>query len=245
MLVISACGSDDDDNGGITGIPEIDAESYDWEILIIRVNEMPILRGSYLIYADWLGDYAAISSEDDISIQFGDQNYDLTGYDYDGSWVFSTYLELNAGQEYNVILRKNGSSVSTANVKIPFYADVDFPYHIDPSQATRLDWYMDGDNEYQVLSLFSFGEDWDQEDDWERLIPSSSRSYIIPANTVSDYGPDTEYELMLVQMNFEKSGRVAYLSSSIAKMTYFDDLPAAKDAQELSKYVKEMRKYFR
>jgi hypothetical protein len=239
ILLISACG--DDDNGGTTGLPDITPGSYDWEVYFINYSEMFAKTDEYRVMVEWLGDSAAISGTDDYSLVIDGETHPLQGVNLFGTWLFSGYTSMQAGELYDIKFYKNDSLISSADLRLPYKAEIQLPANYDPSSATSLEWSLESDSDFQTLSVISYDEEeYDQEDEWERLIPSSARSYIIPANAVMDFGPDTTYELMLIQLNFKKSGRTAYLAGSVEGEIYGNGIPANAVFDEVQKLARKI-----
>lgn len=226
LLFISAC-SDDDNDGGISSPPEITPDAYDWAIYLIQTNEVFNKTDEFMIVLEWLGDDSAISETDDFALKIDGEIHALSGSNYFGEWIFSAYADLEAGNQYNFEFFKNDNRISNARLQLPYQIDViQFPDTFDPSTTTSLEWNLENDNQYQIISAMSYDPaEFDQEDEWEVVIPPSYRSYTIPPNAVTDFGPTTTYELLLTQINFTKTGRTAYLAGSITEKFYGEDIP--------------------
>lgn len=240
FLLLGACGDDDEDDG-LTGIPEITPENYDWEIYFMDFSDMGAKVNEYVIWADWLGDSAAITEEDMFTIKIDENLYEFWGGNYEGEWSYHTMAELEPGIEYAVEFFKNGTLLANTNLRMAYSAAVDFPSTFDPTESAYISWEMDGDNQYQVAILESYNDDnWDDESYEEKVLSPSAREYTYPANTVENYGPATEYFMDLLQFNFKKSDRFAFSSSNMVSMYYDGESPARLEAPELRNKIKRV-----
>jgi hypothetical protein len=238
LLLLSACG--DDDNDGITGIPNITPDSYDWDIYFMDFSEFDEKSTEYVIWADWLGDAAAISESDMFTIKIGANTYDFGGENYYGEWSFHTMADLEPGTQYSMEFFKNGNSLASATLRMPYPANTTFPTSFDPTQSASMSWDMAGNNQYQIAGLSSWDYETDEEDDFEKSLSPSAREYTFAANTVQGFGMDTEYYMMLVQANFSKSGRYAFSSTAVSATGYGEEYSAQLEPSEMHKLVKRV-----
>ena len=222
FLLFSGCGKNKNDgDGGITGIPNITSADYDWNILFLDYTMHDDKTSEYQIRADWLGDSSAITEDDTFTIDINGVSLEfLSEYD-SGSWSIQTMANLEPGTQYDLVFKKNSSTVASEALRMPYQASVNFPVSFDPNESTTMNWQMEENNKYQLVRLLSesdYGGD-----DWEEAISVSDRSFSFPVNAIGSYGFNTEYSMMLVQMNFEKSSRVAFSSISISSKDYKND----------------------
>lgn len=237
-LLITACS--DDDNDGLTGIPEITPENYDWSILFLDFSDLFAKNKEYVIWADWLGDSAAITENDIFTLQIDDDLYEMVGDNDEGEWSYQVFAELEPGTEYRVEFFKNGNSLTNINLRMPYEAMVTFPETFNPAQSANMSWEMDDNNQYQVAFLDSYSYDWDEESHEEIDLSPSAREYTFPANTVANFGPGTEYQMGLIQFNFKNSGRYAFGSSYVAYQYYNSENPAILEASELRNKINKV-----
>ncbi len=245
MLMVSACGDDDDDNGsGISGIPDITPENYDWDIYFIGYSHFDEKSMEYQVWADWLGEPEAISQNDMFTIKINGETHEFYSESWGGYWSIYTTVELEPGTEYSVTFYKNGNSVASTNLKLVYQPTVNFPSTYNPTEATEINWTMSGNNQYQGMSLMSFSADYDEEDDWEKTLSPSDRDVTIPANAVSSFGPETEYDITLVQLNFKKDKRVAFSSIAAIYAFYGDSYALEDKLEDARKLAKSYRNQY-
>lgn len=248
FLLFSGCGKDKDDDdgdGGISGIPDITPANYDWDIYFMEYSEIEFKSLEYMVMADWLGESSAISESDVFTLDINGESHEFMSHFMFDEWYISAMVELEPGAEYAMVFKKNGNTVASQTLKIPYNAAVSFPDSFDPTNAATMNWNMAGNNKYQVVSLSSTGEGFDDDDDWEKVIDVSARTFTFPANAVEDFGPDTEYDMILAQMNFEKSGRVAFSSFSFAVEMYGEGEWTKLEPSKLRKIAKNIRQRIR
>ena len=218
LLAISGC-KKDKDNDGLTGIPDITPANFDWDIYILDLSGMgeDQREDSYFVSCDWLGNQSAITQSDVLTIQFNDgtpitlQNY---GYWF-GEWSFVAEAMLNPGASYNVKLFKNGTQQASGTIKTAYRCYANFPAYYNPSTTAELTWSLNNNNQFQTAGVSSYGEWSGEEEEYDEHfveLSPSARSYTIPANAVDNFGEWTEYELLVMQINFTKSGRSAFMA---------------------------------
>ncbi len=241
LMLFSGCAKDDDDdNGGITGIPDVTPANYDWDIYFIDNSNFK--SADYLVFADWLGNSSAITDEDEFTLEIDGFPYDLTGGYYEGEWSFSGLAEnILPGTDYSMALKKNGYAVVTKTLKMPYQANVTFPNTFDPTKKATMNWQLSRDNKYQAVTLSAFKDGYD-DDEYDKNISASDRKFTFDANSVKSFGSGTGYGMMLSEMNFESSGRVAFSSFSFTMHDYGQGTPAKYDASDLRKIAKKLRK---
>lgn len=229
LFVLSACG--DDDDGGITGMPDISEENFDWDLwFTAELHNQDKNSTIYYVSAYYLGDYTDIDEDDDYYFKIGDLLVELWG-DYGD---YSGHVELEPGTEYNIEFYKNDQKLSSANLKMPYNAIVDFPETFNYREPFTFTWELPANNSYQWVSMYAYNPDTDEESEegYNKMIASSARSHTIPANSLEDFGPQTEYSLYFSSGEFKASGRYAFSADSI---TYW---------HSYSNYVKSFNKEF-
>ena len=236
FLLFSGCGKDDND--AITGIPEVTPEDYDWNINILDSTFFHS-DSEFLVLAHWLHENSAITADDVFTIDVDGETHELEGSLFLGHWSFAAWVEMTPDAQYDLIFKKNGNTVAAKSLRLPHRADVTFPANFDPNEAASLNWQMAGDNEYQIASLTANHFETEEDERYE-AISTSARSFTFPANAVENFGPGTEYYLRLMQMNFEKSGRVAFIGVSWGSWNYGSKLPDKFEISKLYKIVKKL-----
>lgn len=232
MMLFTGCAKDDD----ITGIPVIDDTNYDWDITIMASD---FKSAEYLIWADWLGSSSAITDTDEFTLDIDGQTHELMGGYDDGDWSFFSTAELNSGELYNLVFKKNGNQVAAKNFRIPYQPTVTFPSTFDPTKTAKVTWQLTADNKYQSIALFSEGDN--DDDEYSKDISASARTFTFPANSVESYGPNTGYGMMLAEANFEKVGRVAFSSISYELQEYGNVITGKFEVSNLRKIAKNLR----
>lgn len=236
ILLFTGCAKDDDDNG-LTGIPDITPTNYDWDITLMSTD---FKSTEYIVYADWLGSSSAITDTDVFTLDIDGQSHELMGGYDDGDWSFFSTAELNSGTLYNLVFKKNGSQVAAKNFRIPYQPTVTFPNTFDPTKTAKVTWQLQADNKYQAIVLFSEGDN--DDDEYSKDISASARTFTFPANSVESYGPNTGYGMMLAEANFEKVGRVAFSSISYELQEYGNVITGKFEVSNLRKIAKNIRK---
>lgn len=242
MLVLSGCGSKDKDDDSITGIPDIDSDTFDWAIYVVDMTD-DMREDVYFVNCDWLGNQNAITQDDEFTIKFNDGiAIPIEAWNWGGDWTLSCSADLNPGSSYNVKLFKNGSQQASGNIKTPYRAFATFPSSYNPSATAEINWTLSNNNQYQIIAVSSYGEGFDEDDDEQIDLSPSARNYTVPANIVQNYGVDTEYNLQLLQYNFTKNGRAAFLVVQGQDNSY--GLTPTKEASSSRgiNYLRQLRK---
>lgn len=232
LLLFTGCAKDDDDDP-ITGIPDITPANYDWDITLMGTD---FKSAEYMIWADWLGNSSAITADDEFTILIDGYAHDFMGGFDEGDWSFFMITDFNPGTQYNLVFKKNGTEVAEKTFRIPYEANVTFPSTFDPTKTAKMTWQLAGDNDYQVVSLFS-GDD----DEYSKNIPASDRTYTFPKDAVPSSGTNAEYGMMLAEISFEKAGRVAFSSFSFSMQEYGQGIAGKFEASNLRKIAKDLR----
>jgi hypothetical protein len=248
LLALTGCKSDSD---GVTGIPDITPANFDWDVYILDLSgaNEDLREDSYYISCEWLGDESAITETDVFTIQFNDSTpIQLQGYGYwFGEWSFAGEAMLNPGTSYNVKLMKNGTQETSGTIKTPYRCYANFPAYYNPSTTAEITWSLSNNNQFQTAGISSYG-DWEAEveeyDEHFAELSPSARNYTIPANAVDNFGEWTEYEMLVMQVNFTKSGRTAFMATQ-GQGNNYEGTPT-KDAYigRLIRQAKQLRKQF-
>jgi hypothetical protein len=217
-LFIVACGGDDGNND-ITN-PD-DAE---WVLMFMQVPDFNREVG-YWFDAYWNGASTAITASDVFQLTIDGSDVPVELYNYDNEWSVTAYnLMLTPGSTYSVVFTKNGNTIISKSVKMPYPSTCDFPATYNPTESVSLNWTMDGNNQLQYVSVSA--SNWenttDNYDEEMYQVSNSARSYTVPANAVQDLGVGTEYELGIIQMNNYFSGKV-YLYTMQGSGVYYTD----------------------
>lgn len=233
LLILSACNKDKDNNP--TGIPDISPANYDWDIYFISVDGQD-KSDSYILLINYLGNPNNLAPGDVYQVEVGAQNLNLMGH----MGTYYSYVNLTAGEEYSVKFKKNNSVLSSANLKMPYKTNTQFPANYVPTNAATMNWTLQTNNEYQFAGVEAY--DWNSEDDDDYIVVlnNSARSATIPANAVDDFGSQATYSLMVTQMNFKKNGRFAFSSISSETKDY-GYLPAKQNRNDLIRLARKLR----
>lgn len=241
MLSISACGGDDDDNG-LTEIPDITPENYDWDIYILDTMDTG-RTSSYFVSADWLGSSSALSPDDVISIQFDSHTpVVLFNYGWGDEWYFIGSAQLNPGTSYSVKLLKNNSQQASVTVKTPYRCYANFPSLYNPNNSAELTWSLEHNSQFQIAGVSSYGPGYTEEDDEMAWLEPSARTHTIPANAVDNYGEETEYELLVIQYGFAKSGRMAVMTAQGQSRSYPEEIAKENQLSQQLDLLKKLRR---
>ena len=208
-LSLVACGKkdDDDDNNDLTGPGDITPANTDWEITFIHNPNAQKLE-TYYVMVDWLGDISALAETDTYSMKIDNVDYPLSSYWMFGIVMITGEVQLNPGHTYNFEFYRNGSKVCDTDIKMPYPASASFPANYSPTSSASFSWTLSDNNQYQFAGVSSYGGD-EQSEDAIVQVASSARSHTVAANTISGFGPGTEYELLVSQLNFARDGRTA------------------------------------
>jgi len=207
-LSFTACGKDDDDDdNNLTGPEDITPANTDWEIIFIHAPNTAKLE-NYSVMVDWLGDPAALSESDTFYMKLDGEQYPLSSYYMFGFMMIFGDVQLNPGHSYNFEFYKNNVKVCDTNIRMPYPATATFPQNYSPSLSANISWSLSDNNQYQYAGVSAYLDDENYQDAIEP-VSASARSYTVPANAVSGYGPSTEYELLVSQLNFARDGRTA------------------------------------
>ncbi|MDZ4183092.1 MAG: hypothetical protein U1B83_09460 [Candidatus Cloacimonadaceae bacterium] len=204
-LFLSACGGSDNPVDPM----DIDAANTNWHIMFLQIQAEDKAE-TYSISPMWLGDPTAMSSTDTFHIVIDNQTYSIQGYwMFNEWWLFGT-AQLNPGQTYNVKFFKNNVQQCENNIKMPHPASATFPQNYSPGASASFSWNLSTDNQYQYAGVDAYkyvegGED--VYDDYIKSISPSARSFTVPANSVQNLGAGTDYSLMVMQLNYARSGR--------------------------------------
>ena len=236
-LSIIACDKDDDDNNNdLTGPGDVTPANTDWQIIFIHNPNVGKLE-TYSMTATWLGNPTAINQSDTFSMKIDGTEYTVSSY-----WVFGVMMiwaeaQLNPGHTYNFEFYRNGTKVCDVDIKMPYPATATFPQNYSPTASATFNWSLSDNNQYQFAGVSAYGGA-DQTEDAIVSITPSARSYTVPANAVTGFGPSTEYELLVTQINFARDGRTAV---SAIQGQYKDYNTQSRDAsQNLLRIAKKL-----
>jgi hypothetical protein len=234
LFMLSACGDDKDDTP--TGIPDITAGNYDWDIYFVTGAHEEAKAEEYAIFASYLGNPNDIAQADAYTMEIGSETHELWGF----MGSFYSNVSLNPGQEYNVKFKKNNSVLSSTTIRMPYKTTTVFPANYLPTAAATMEWTMQASNDYQFAGVDANDPYNDEEDEYYVVLNNSARSVTIPANAVENYGSDADYSMYLTQMNFKKNGRYAFSSFSVDFNDY-DYVPAKFDRAEQLHLARKLR----
>lgn len=225
-LLIVACG-DDDENNDITN-----PDDADWAISFIQIPDEIHRENGYWFNAFWFGAADAITTSDVFTLSIDGVDTPVQLYSYDSEWSVSGYnIMLSPGSSYPIVFAKNGTTIISKTVTMPYAATCSFPVDYDPTQSASISWSLAGNNQTQAVTVSASNWDgsYDDYDEEVYSISNTARSYTIPANAVQDLGVGTEFELSVIQTNSYFSGRV-YLFTMQGEYALYGDY--VKQAQK-------------
>lgn len=226
LFVLSGC---NEENSIITSIPAVSPEDYDWEFQILDLfdSNQPI-DNTYALYCTWLGDGNGITENDVITVQFnGGQLRMLQHVDSDETGMFMGQAQLNPGISYMVEIFKNGILQSEGTIKTPYRAIITYPTHYDSNTSAEITWTLSNNSQYQVAKVVSYSSDYVVYDEKYEYLSPASRKYTVPVNAVLDSGEGGRYSIRLMQANFSKRGRTAFIAMQGLGRFYY---PSTKEA---------------
>jgi hypothetical protein len=226
LFVASCNSSDNDGDGGISGVvldpEELDPSQVDFYFAV-----------TYLDFDEWdyREDYYVLNvipinpmiDVENVIVMV--DNEEIQGEFYYG--YFIAEVQLNPGQEYEFKLIA-GDTTYSANLKTTYNAtNASFPDEFNPSQSHTVSWSLSNNNQYQIADAWSYLWDWenednDQESEYMKALSPSDRQHTFPANAVENFGPETEYELAIVQVNMKTSGKLVMMANSGVWADYYD-----------------------
>ncbi len=232
LMFFTGCADNDDDNdidngndvgpvSGIFGPEDLDPDNYDFFLgIYYGIENRP--EDHYIIVMPVNPDY----SDADVSLTANGQPIELMTYEWFDEWFGSASLE--EGESY-IFELTTGSESYSADLTIPYNTtSISFPETYDPTQSHEVTWTLANDNENQFAYADSrLGEPDEYYDETDlpyiEVLNPSDRQHTFPADIVETYGPETKYELGILQTNFEISGRFATIAISPDHRTYDEE----------------------
>lgn len=206
-FMLTACDGDDDENGfDPTNIAGINADNADWIVNLMAIVQNAKSR-QYMVMVTYTGDNTTL------------QPTDMTTLEVDGtplSWMSSqpgyyhTQTLFTPGQSYSLAFKFNGTLKASTDFTIPWVADGTFPASFNPAQSAEISWTMSHNNQYQVAGVNSskyVSSTENYSDEYIKSIPTSARSFSIPANSVQDFGAGTNYTMFVDEINYKNVNR--------------------------------------
>lgn len=159
--------------------------------------------------------------------------------------IWFVNYDYEEGSEYLFDIETDENSYSIT-VQIPYATSyTTFPENYYPSENAKVDWSLDVNNHNQIA--YAFSEFWDDEDwdndqvsEWYKEISPSNRSFVFPANIVTNFGNNTFYELGIIQFNFNKSERIIVVSISDRHKFYEKQAVETRSRNLLNKFLFEL-----
>ena len=243
IFAFSAC-IGDDDNGGVSGLPDDNDEEYDWEIMISDALYLPEKSDEFSITAIRWGEYDEQPSGNDYKIKIDGVIHDMFG----GYGLYQTYVPLSHGTEYDIEFLQGEEVICSSTIKTPYKANIEFPDPYIPTQATTLNWTMEGNNNSQYFQAYSeiyeYAKGDEEEDEgYFLLLSPSDRSLTIHANAVEEVGPQGYYSLSLMQLNFytESHCEISCMSVASNQDGYKEKDMSASDYIQIARELRSQR----
>ncbi len=214
VFIMTACSDDDNDNdngqtispGDILNPEDLDPNEVHLYIAVADIQED---FGPHR-YDYFEGFIHAVDPElrvNEIDVQINGTNVEAMGWQ--GTWYVD--YDFETGENYLFEIEINDKEYS-GTVTVPYpVSSISFPEDYNPAQTANVSWSLDNNNQTQVAYAHSaYFEDIHDEDSshWFREINSSDREFNFPANIVTNFGEGTEYELGVVQVNYQLANNV-------------------------------------
>ncbi len=231
LAFLTSCSSsdNDEDSGSFTDIfgpdgpEELDPSEWDFYLGVIHDDwDEDFTRDSTHLIVVMLINPDALTG--DLTVKKDGETVALDN-EWDVFWFGE--IDLVMGQSYNFELVTPSKSYS-ASLQIPYNAtSATFPETFDPTQSYTVSWNLQGNNKYQFAEAWSYLWDWedwenDQESVYFEELSPSDRQHTFPANAVESFGPETEYDLSIIQADFKATGKLAAVAASAVYEWYYD-----------------------
>lgn len=143
------------------------------------------------------------------------------------NWGFYWFgpADLQEGQTYNFSL-DTGNKQYSASLQIPYnITSATFPSTFQVDQSHTVSWTLANNNKNQIAEAWSYYWDWDedQESHYYKELKPSDRQFTFPANCVEDFGPETEYDLGILQIDYKMANKLVAVAMTGAFEYYWDD----------------------
>lgn len=205
-LFLTSC--KDKNNNNIVGPGEITPANTDWEIMLFQFGEQK--ANEYSISVSYWQAQTDITENDTFHLTIDGSEVMLSAYNYGGWWSIWGTTTLNPGQVYDIKFFRNGNEVASTSLRMPYAADATFPATFNPTQSASFSWTLSNNNQYQFAggTAYKYVPDGESlyDEELEDISPGA-RSHTVPANALSDYGDGADYDLMVGQLNYARSGR--------------------------------------
>jgi hypothetical protein len=231
MLIFSGCGGSD--NSGNPIIPtrpdEVTPAMADWLLVISPVLNSKIDDPAVvMLYCLDVLNYP--TAEDAIIVTINGTDIGVTSFFMmPGIYIGSALLD--QGQTYDVEFLLNGTSKVNSSIKIAYLPNAVFPQNYDYTEPATISWTVVGNSQYQFAGASSKKEDTEEASDHVRQLEPGIRTYTVPANSVDDFGPGTEYTLGVDQINYKVVNRIAMMSIGSDVQTYYSKRQLTLSAQ--------------
>lgn len=228
-ISVSACGEDDITN----------PENAQWSVVIAKINDLA--DAPYSVSVNWIGDSNRYDQPYKVDLRVGDEPVPLNNWNT--YWIGEAALE--PGHYYTVELSIDDMQMCKTSLFIVNDATASFPSDYDPSSTSYLSWSVNGSNQTQRISVVSFNNSDNTLDDFEEIIPSSARSFYLPANIVQSYGSLTTYTLEITQLNTKTVNDVLLISSQSQFRDYGFGAQASLGQHSMAEYCLSLARRFR
>jgi hypothetical protein len=172
----------------------------------------------------------------DVTFKIDGNVFELEGWEY---WFFGA-VDLVEGQSYNFEV-STGSNNYAATLQIPYnITSADFPQTFDPTEPYNVTWTLANNNKYQSVFAWSYLWDWedednDQESEYFKEINNSARQHTFPANAIESFGPGTDYELGINQMDYKLNNKLVAVAVTQEYAWYYEDDFRSEETKETIK----------
>lgn len=225
LIFLAGCGNPEDhDNNIPTGPEDITFGIADWVLVV-----SPVLDGKdpaatiVMLYCLDVLHYP--TSSDELVVKIDDDEIVMSNF-FMIPGVYMGSAVLNQGSTYNVQFFINGLSKLNTSLKIAYIPHVTFPLNYSYNQPATLSWTVAGNSQYQFAGASSEKEETEQSSEHVKQLDVTSRTYTIPANSIQDFGPGTEFMLGVDQVNYKLINRVALMSIGSDTQSYYSNKTA-------------------
>jgi hypothetical protein len=225
LIFLAGCGNPEDHENHIpTGPEDITFGIADWVLVVSPVLDGKVPSASIvMLYCLDVLHYP--TSSDELIVKIADDEIVMSNFFMiPGVYVGSAML--NQGSTYNVEFFINGLSKLNTSLKIAYIPHATFPLNYSYNQPATLNWTVAGNSQYQFAGASSEKEETDQSSEHVKQLDVSSRTYTIPANSVQDFGPGTEFRLGVDQVNYKLMNRIALMSIGSDTQSYYSSKTA-------------------
>ncbi len=239
FTMLGVVGCEDDDDQTSTGLYLVDPfeeggetiNGLDWAVIgsmdnSFKDNDVSYIYVLPLYDSIWDEPYPFLQ---DISLTIGGEEITLEMFSDSEFysiplWVGAVTMTTGATFTYNLsVTEVNGTSHSYSANLASVYPTTTFnwPDTIVQGGAVEVSWTLPQNNQYQLANCTSYDFYYENDDEYEKELVNSIRSYTFPANCVDDFGVGTEYDYCIDQINQTTNGRFLVVSGYSNYMEYY------------------------